>query len=179
LRADLARRAPDADEEVHRQHRDLVEEEEHEEVERHEDAEDSGHQRQEERVELLVADPHRPRREHAGEDDDRRQEDHEHRHPVDAELHRDAEGGDERVELAELEPARRHVVDDIDVERERERQSGRDDGDHPHAKRAGPAEQQDEHGRHERRHGDEREHGAGHAHSLHSTSTSRKPAVTP
>ena len=42
LRAHLAARAPDADEEVHRQHGDLVEEKEHEEVERHEDAVDAG-----------------------------------------------------------------------------------------------------------------------------------------
>ena len=47
-------RAPDADEQIHRQHGDLVEQEEHEEIERDEDAEDARHEQQQQRVELLA-----------------------------------------------------------------------------------------------------------------------------
>ena len=50
-------RAPDADQQVHRQHGDLVEQEEDEEVERDEDAVDAGDQQQQQRVELLAARP--------------------------------------------------------------------------------------------------------------------------
>src|SRR5437773_126237 len=54
--AHLARRTPDADEQIHRQDRELVEEKEDEEVERAEDAIDAGDEREEERVELLAPD---------------------------------------------------------------------------------------------------------------------------
>ncbi len=76
-RRHLTRRSPDADEQIHRQHGDFVEQEEDEEIERHEDAEDAGDEQQQQRVELLVARLDGPRREHAGENDDRRQQ-HQH-----------------------------------------------------------------------------------------------------
>src|SRR5207247_6984278 len=47
--AHFARRAPDADEQVHRQDRELVEEKEDEEIERAEDAVDAGDEGEEER----------------------------------------------------------------------------------------------------------------------------------
>ena len=56
-------RAPDADEQVHRQHGDLVEQEEDEEVERHEHAEDAGDEQEQQGVELLAARLDRPGRE--------------------------------------------------------------------------------------------------------------------
>ena len=54
LRPHFSRRTPDADEQVHRQHGDLVEQEEDEQVERDEDAVDAGDQDQQQRVELLA-----------------------------------------------------------------------------------------------------------------------------
>jgi hypothetical protein len=86
LRPDVARRPPDADQQIHRQHRDFVEQEEDEEVERDEDAVDAGDQQQQQRVELLAALLHRPRRERAGEDDDRSEQHHQRAHPVEPEL---------------------------------------------------------------------------------------------
>jgi hypothetical protein len=180
LGSDLARRAPDADQEIHREDGDLVEEEEHEEVERDEDAEHPGHEREQERVELLVADADGPRREDAGEDDDRRQQDHQHRHAVGAQLDRDAEGADERVLLAELEPAGRRVVGQVEVDGQGEGHGGRPDRDQPHAEGAGPAQEHDEAGGDERGRRDEREHGAAvHAQRRQRTRTRSRPAVTP
>ena len=82
--------APDGDQQVHRQHGELVEEEEEEEVERGERAVDAGdeHEEQDEEVLVLVLDL--PGDQRAGEGDDAVEQDHRRGDAVDAEVQRDA-----------------------------------------------------------------------------------------
>ena len=182
LRAHLAARAPDADQEVHRQHGDLVEEEEHEEVERHEDAVDAGDEEEEERVELLAPLLHRPRREGPGEDDDRRQEHHQEAHAVDGELVLDPERRDQRELLVELKARRLPVVGHVDRDGEHEAEARADDGQPAHEKRPVARGEHDEHGGHEGQPGDGGEDGpAGHGHpsQWNHTRSKRTPRATP
>ena len=158
-RPNLAGRAPDSDQQVHRQHGELVEQEEHEEVEGDEHTEDAGDQRQQQRVELLTATGHRPRREHAREDDDAGQQDHQKAHAIDSQLVVDPQWRHQRQLLVELEAARLSVVGDVEPERERCRDpggDGRDEADGPGAMTGGEHDQQCAHERGPR---DERQHG--------------------
>ena len=143
LRPHLPARTPDADEQVHRQDGDLVEEEEDEEVQRHEHAEHAGDQEEQQRVELLAARLDRPRREHAREQDDGGQQ-HEHEaHAVDRDGVSDAEGRHQRMRLAELEAGRRAIVRKIQPDREHER-DGRPGGRGPsHEQRPVPRPRHD------------------------------------
>ena len=175
----LPRGAPDADQQVHRQHGQLVEEEQDEEIEGHEHAVDTGHQRQQERVELLAADRHGPRREDAGHDDDRRQQHHQEADPVDTELVRDPERRHERDLLVELESRRLALVRDVDPEREHGRDAGRHRRDQPHGARAPAGREHDQERADEGRPRDDREQRQGHRHSWAQTKSSRTPKATP
>ena len=158
LRAHLAARAPDADEQVHRQHRDLVEQEEHEQVERDEDAVDPGHQNQQQGVELLAAHLHGPGGPGPREDDDRGEQQHEQAHAVDAKLVVDAERRHQRHVLVELEAGRLPVVGHVDHEGEDQRHRGRGHGQPAHQQRVAPGQEHDQQGPDEGRPGDDGQH---------------------
>ncbi len=101
---ELARAAPDADEEVHRHEHHFPEHVEQEEVERAEDADHPRLEEEEERVVLLLAlRDRRERRVDGDEGEERREEDQERRDAVHAERVLRAEGGDPVVRLAEEE----------------------------------------------------------------------------
>ncbi|MEZ4336063.1 MAG: hypothetical protein R3B82_05500 [Sandaracinaceae bacterium] len=117
-------RAPDADEEVHRQDGDLVEEEEDQQILRDEDAEDARHEHQEVDEELLVAALHREAREDRGEDDDAGQQEERDAPAVDREVEADPEGRHERDAPRELEAPGVDVVGDRDQDRSDERHAG-------------------------------------------------------
>ncbi len=155
LRADLARGAPDADQEVHRQHGDLVEEKEDEEVERDEDAVDTGDEEQQEGVELLPALLDRPRGEDAREDDDAGQEHQEQAHAVHPQLVGDAERRHQRHLFVELEARRLALVGRVDPDREHERDGRGDERDPAHEEGAVAGQEHDEDGAHEGRPGDD------------------------
>ena len=112
------------------QHGDLVEEEEHEEIEGDEHAVDAGHEEEEEGVELLAPLLDRPRGEHAREDDDAGEEHHEQAHAVHAQLVVDAERGHEGQLLVELEARRLALVGHVDGDGQDERDGGGDEGEH-------------------------------------------------
>ena len=76
--------APDADEQVHGQHGNLVEQEEHEQVLCHEDPEHAGDQHQKEHEELLDASLQRPARPHARVDDHAGEQQQRHAPAIDA-----------------------------------------------------------------------------------------------
>ena len=89
----LAAAAPDADEQVHRDERHLVEHEHREEVHRDEESEDPDTQQAEPEEVLLDVGLHLPRGECARKDDDGRQEQHRHRDAVHADGVVDVERG--------------------------------------------------------------------------------------
>ena len=165
LRPDLSRRPPDPDQEVHGEHGDLVEEEEHEEVEGDEDAVHARDEHEEERVELLAALLDRPGGEDAREDDDAGEQHHEEAHAVHAHLVVDAQRrhqGQLLVELEERHVGLRAIEGPVDAEREHERGAGGEEGEP--ADEEGPVarEEHDEHGAEKGRPGDDREHGDPH-----------------
>ncbi len=175
LRLDVPRRSPDADEQVHRQHGDLVEEEEDEQIQRDEHAVDARDQQEEQRVELLPALLHRPRREHAREDDDRREQRKQRAHPVDAQQVRDPQRRDQLHLLAELESGRGAVVLHVDHERRDQRHGRADERGPPHEQRPAPREEHDDERAHERRpghHGENRQ--SGHRNGFTAASTPRE-----
>ena len=88
-RRESARRSPDADQQVHRQHSQFVEEEPEEEIERYEHAEDARHEHEEEDEVILVAVIDLPRNECAGERDDAGQKYHRRADAVDGKVERD------------------------------------------------------------------------------------------
>src|SRR5436309_875817 len=161
-RPHLAARAPDADEQVHRQHRQLVEQEEHEEVERDEDTVHAGDEGEQQRVELLAPHRHRPRREDAGEDDDRGQQHQQQADAVHAELVVDPERRHQRDLPVELEAGaagerRLAVVRPVEPEGERGRDPGADGGDEPHRERTAARREHDQQRADERRPRDDRQ----------------------
>src|SRR5208337_1972094 len=94
--------APDQDEDVHGHHRDLIEQEEHEEVVGHEDAEDPGHQGQHPDEVFLGANLQLPHGEDTGEDDDAGEQQQGGVQALDPYVEGDAEGLDPLVFLHEL-----------------------------------------------------------------------------
>ena len=79
----LASRTPYADEQVHRNQRNLVEQEHREQVDRDKKAEYADRQQREPREILARHHSHLPRSQHPGKDDDRREQQHGHRYAVD------------------------------------------------------------------------------------------------
>ena len=176
----VARRAPDPDQQVHREDGQLVEEEQDEEVQRREDAVHARHERQQQRVELLAPDRHGPRREDARGDDDRRQQHHQQADPVDAELVGDAQRRDQRDLLVELEPGRLVVVGGVGVDRQQRRDAGRHHGDPPHRAGAMARREHDEQRADERQPRDGRQDRQGEGAYRHSCAhTSSTPNATP
>ena len=95
--------APDADDEHHRDERQLEEDVEEEEVERGEDAEHAGFQQQDQRVVALVRLPDvRPRREDDDGPQQRREQQEQHVQPVHADVVVDIHARQPAHELAEL-----------------------------------------------------------------------------
>jgi hypothetical protein len=121
---DRHRRSPDADQDVHREHGQLVEEKEQEQIEGDEDAVDPGDEQRHEQEELLLARLQRPRREdrrqmdHGGEQDER------HADPVDTEVQGESELGDQRIGDDELKAPGRSVVRAKEQEARRRRHQG-------------------------------------------------------
>ena len=156
--------APDPDEEVHRDEHRVPEHVEQEEIERDEDADHRGFEREDEDRELLDLLLHAlPRREQRN----RREEAGEHHQQqadaVDADVVVDAEGRDPRHPLDELEVGRRGVEARPDQQghgKGHERGAERDPADHRVAPAVGVADQGEEDGAGERqRPGQGEEHG--------------------
>jgi hypothetical protein len=175
--------APDPDEQIHREHRKLIEEEQHEQIERHEHSVHTGHERQQQRVELLAARGHGPRREHARKDDDGRQKDHQQADPIDAELVVDAERRHQRHLFVELEARgqrRVAVVGQVEAERQHGGDAGRRDGNETHRERTAPRGEHDQQRADERHPRDQREDRQAHGYrSCAQTSRSSTPSATP
>ena len=122
--------APDADEEVHRHQHHFPEQEEQQEVQRHERAEHPGLQHEQEDVVLLhPLGDRRPRRQHGNRPHHRRQQDEQHAEAVDAEEVLGTHRRDPRRALDELEVGVRRVVPEPERHGNHEADAGDDVGD--------------------------------------------------
>ena len=127
-RAEVGAAPPNTDEQVHRQHRQLVEEKQEEQVPDHEHPVDPGRQRQQQREELPVPVADALGDEHAAEEDDAIQDDQRGRNPVEAEGEVDVQRSRQPVEGAEqLKPALVVVVAGKDDHRKRQRDDAYED----------------------------------------------------
>ena len=124
--------APDADQEVHRHQHHFPEQEEEQEVERHERAEHARLQHEQEDVVLLhTLGDRRPRRQHRDEPHHRRQQDQQRAEAVDAEEILRADRRNPRRLLDELETRARRVVPEPQRNRDHEAEERDDVRDPP------------------------------------------------
>jgi hypothetical protein len=131
LARNVHRRAPDADEHVHREHGQFVEEEEQEKIERDEHAVDAGDQKRQEQEEFLLALLERPRGENRRQMDEGGQHDERNRDPVHPYVPGEAQAGDHRNRDDEL------IARDRGVEAG-QKQQGRHAGDESSQQRDDP-----------------------------------------
>ncbi len=124
----LAPGSPDPDEQVHGKDGHLVEEEEQEQVPRHEDAEDAGGEREQEDEELLLPIRQVPGGEHARRDDHACEEEKQHVDAVHAEVVRDTQYGYPCRALDELQASRGAIVREEDEYRKGQRREGESQG---------------------------------------------------
>src|SRR3972149_429179 len=146
------RAAPYAYERIHGDDREFVEQEEEHEVQGHENAVDSGNKKEEKHVmfsyPVLYADP---RDENAGEDDDGGKQHHRDADAVDAEVVRDAERLHPLYLFDELEAALHLVINEQEVEGEREACGRGRDRNAPYESDSRVVNEKEEYDRRERR----------------------------